>query len=150
MARNVLLAKFRQALGRAFLESGDALERFSMYLASDYSYFVPKSQHRTFVGLPTEGNPTADPTARVVETATIVGSVVLGPKSFVGHNAVVSGPDTLIGEAATIGAGAVIKGGVTVEPGAKIADGAVVIPGTTVPAGEYWVGAPAFCLKTLK
>lgn len=126
---------------RALLETGSSLDRLGMALVGDMSFYDHVSQHRTMVPLPS-GSPSAEASAQVHESATLVGPVSVAAKAVVYPNVVVSGPST-IGEGAEIGAGVVIKPNVTVGAGAALAPGAIVLEGTTVPAGEKWGGVPA-------
>ncbi|HXJ34231.1 MAG TPA: gamma carbonic anhydrase family protein [Candidatus Eisenbacteria bacterium] len=110
--------------------------------------------------------PRLDPTAYVVESATIVGDVVIGPESSVWFGAVVRGDieairigarsnvqdnatlhvvggkfGTTLGDGVTVGHNAVVHG-CTIEDGVLIGMGAIVLDGAVVGA-ESLVGAAA-------
>lgn len=103
-----LLKASQHALAKVLLETGSSLEWLGKTIVADYSFYDHISQHRTFVGVPSLGNPVVDSTSTIDESATIVGNVEIGPKVTVASNAIISGPTT-IGESAEIGAGAVLK-----------------------------------------
>ena len=77
---------------------------------------------------------------------------IIGEGSVVTAHAINSGEIVLgcveIGSGATVGVGAIIYPGVRVGAGAVIAANAVVLADTPVPAGEFWAGIPARCVKT--
>jgi serine acetyltransferase len=76
---------------------------------------------------------------------------IIGEGSVVTAHAINSGSlllaPVLIQRGATIGVGAVVYPGVTVGESAVVAANAVVRSGTRIPAGEFWGGVPARCLR---
>jgi len=138
----------RSLLSRALLETSVSLERLSMAMVGDMSFYEEGPQHRTFVGLLSTGNATVAESAKVDEMATILGGVTIEDNATVEAMAVVTGPAT-IGAGAKVAAGAVVKQNVTLEPGSEVGPGAIVLPGTVVPAGELWTGKPAARAKDL-
>jgi len=74
-------------------------------------------------------------------------SVRLGPRSHIGHGAIVHG--ALLEEHVTVGMGAILQDGVRIGPGSLIGAGAVLLPGMEVPGGKLVVGVPARVLRDL-
>ncbi|MEW5299494.1 MAG: hypothetical protein WDW38_004465 [Sanguina aurantia] len=74
--------------------------------------------------------------------------VVIGNNVSVGHGAILKG--CTIGDNCLIGIGAVVSEGVEVEAGSIVAAGAYVVEDTHIPAGELWVGSPAYKLRDVK
>lgn len=86
------------------------------------------------------------PNSNIQENCVIhnrVGGVTeLGPKSHIGHGAILHGP-LQMGEHVFVGMGAVIMDGVRLGDGSCVAAGAVVTANTIVPANKLVVGVPA-------
>lgn len=76
---------------------------------------------------------------------------IIGEGSVVTAHAINSGSillaPVIVERGATVGVGAVIYPGVVIGERAIIAANAVVRSGTKIPAGEFWGGIPAICLK---
>lgn len=70
------------------------------------------------------------------------GVTVLGPRSHIGHGAILHGPME-IGEHVVIGMGAIIMDGVKIGDGCCVAAGAVVPANTVIPPHKLVVGVPA-------
>ena len=136
----------RATLSRALLETSVSLDRLSMAMVGDMSFYEEGPQHRTFVGLLSTGNAVVSETASVNEMATILGGVTLGPTASVGADAIVEGPALIDG---IVEEGAVVKANVTIEKNAILGKDAIALPGTVVPAGQYWIGKPAAFEKYL-
>ena len=74
-------------------------------------------------------------------------AVRLGPRSHIGHGAIVHG--ATLEEHVTVGMGAIVQDGVHVGPGTLIGAGAVLPPGLKVPGGKLMIGVPARILRDL-
>ena len=74
-------------------------------------------------------------------------AVRLGPRSHIGHGAIVHG--ATLEEHVTVGMGAIVQDGVHVGPGTLIGAGAVLPPGLKVPGGKLVIGVPARILRDL-
>lgn len=76
---------------------------------------------------------------------------IIGEGSVVTAHAINSGSillaPVIVERGATVGVGAVIYPGVVIGARAIVAANAVVRSGTKIPAGEFWGGIPATCLK---
>jgi len=77
---------------------------------------------------------------------------IIGEGSVVTAHAINSGSillaPVIIERGATVGVGAVIYPGVIIGEQAVVAANAVVRSGTKIPAGEFWGGIPAQCLRS--
>ncbi|MFP8951879.1 gamma carbonic anhydrase family protein [Natrialbaceae archaeon A-arb3/5] len=79
--------------------------------------------------------------ANVQDNAVLHEDAELGPRSTVGHSAIVHA--ATVEERALIGMNAVVLDGATVGEGAVVAAGSVVTEGTEVPPATLVAGAPA-------
>jgi acetyltransferase-like isoleucine patch superfamily enzyme len=92
------------------------------------------------------GGKLVDPHMIVLEDGAIIGEGSVVTAHAINSGSLLLAP-VLIQRGATIGVGAVVYPGVTVGEGAVVAANAVVRSGTHIPAGEFWGGVPARCLR---
>ncbi|MCG9966524.1 gamma carbonic anhydrase family protein [Pelotomaculum terephthalicicum JT] len=75
-------------------------------------------------------------------------TAILGPRSHIGHSAILHTPR--LGEHVLVGMGAVIMDFATIGDGCCIGAGAVITAKTNIPPGKLVVGAPAKAVADIK
>ena len=85
--------------------------------------------------------------ANVQDNATVHEGTEIGPRTTVGHNAIVHAAET--GERSLVGMGSIVLDGATVGKEAIVAANSVVTEGTAVPERTLVAGAPAEVGKEL-
>ena len=157
-----MFQKFAYLSGKAFRETGQALERAGMRMLDDNKFMETYSRHRPIMGIYNK-RPAVNTTAFVAPNAAVIGDVQMAPGSSVWYNAVVRGDENKvvigkntnvqdravvvstkknhtcdgtvsIGSNVTIGHGAVLNA-CTVEDNSLIGMGAVLEEGSHV--GSY-------------
>src|SRR6056297_1795824 len=86
--------------------------------------------------------------ANVQDNATLHEGVELGPKSTVGHNAIVHA--ATVGERAMVGMGAIVLDRATIGAESLVGANSLVTEGTDVPAGVLVAGTPAEVVKEVE
>jgi carbonic anhydrase/acetyltransferase-like protein (isoleucine patch superfamily) len=84
--------------------------------------------------------PRLDPTAFVVESATVIGDVVIGAESSIWFGAVVHG--CAIEDGVLVGMGAIVLDGAIVGAESLVGAGALVPPGSRIPPRSLVLGSP--------
>ena len=85
-----MLRKFSYAVGHAFREAGEVLEKLGCSIQGDFGYTAQLNRHRRVMNF--KGNkPNVSNSSFIAPSSAVIGNVVLGKESSIWYNAVIRG-----------------------------------------------------------